>query len=69
MKNGMYTPSGELQGDSNAIPDKGTGTGMPGNADTGGMSTDANATNSMGSIAGSTKSDSMMSREPKAPNV
>lgn len=51
----FYKPSGELQGDTTSIPSRGTGTGMTGNAQTLGRSTDVNATNRIGSAA--TKSD------------
>ena len=44
-----YIPSGELQGDTAAMPNRGTSTGMVGNTDLQGMSTDVNATNSRGS--------------------
>lgn len=51
----FYKPSGELQGDTAPMPDRGTGTGMAGNAQTLGRSTDVNATNRIGSAT--TKSD------------
>jgi hypothetical protein len=59
MKDCNYKPSGELQGDTKGLPDRGTGTGWHG-ADPmlDGRSTDADATNSLGSIGGATKSDS-----------
>lgn len=49
-----YKPSGELQGDTASMPDKGTGTGV---TDTYGADLSQNADNRTGSIAGSTKSD------------
>lgn len=64
---GMYTPSGELQGDTSAMPDRGTSTGFYGNVQTDGRSTDQSATNSLGSITGSTKSDPMMECEADDP--
>jgi hypothetical protein len=57
---GMYTPSGTIQGDTSDLPDRGTGTGFYGTTMTDGRSTDQSATNSLGSITGSTKSDPMM---------
>jgi hypothetical protein len=48
-------PTGELQGDNKAMPDRGTSTGM--NGDTYGASLDQGATNNRGAIAGHTKSD------------
>lgn len=56
---GMYTPSGELQGDTSGLPDRGTSTGMNDNTQTDGRSLDQSTTNSMGGIGGSTKSDDM----------
>jgi hypothetical protein len=50
-----YRPSGELQGDDKAMPDRGTATGMTG--DTMGASTDCCATNPMGKMTGATQSD------------
>lgn len=49
-----YKPSGELQGDSKAIPDRGTGTGV---TDSYGADLSADATNRLGSIRGMTGSD------------
>lgn len=57
MKSDLYKPTGDLQGDTKAMPDRGTSTGMVGNTDLGGMSVDVDSTNSMGSITGATKSD------------
>lgn len=45
-----------MQGDSKAMPDRGTGTGVE---DSYGASLDGSAINSKGSITGSTKSDGM----------
>ena len=53
---GMYHPSGELQGDSSGMPNKGTSTGV---TDTYGADIGPSATNREGGIAGSTKSDGM----------
>lgn len=48
-----YKPSGELQGDTRAMPDRGTSTGMTGVAtDFGGYSIDVDATNRMGAADG-----------------
>lgn len=47
MKDSNYIPSGDLQGDTKGMPDRGTKTGM--NGDTYGASLDVDATNSMGS--------------------
>jgi|GEM_PF-6670308 hypothetical protein len=55
MKECNYKPSGELQGDTKAMPDRGTRTGM--NGDTYGASLDQGATNSHGKLGGATKSD------------
>lgn len=46
---------GMVQGDSGAMPNRGTGTGF--NGDTYGADTSQSAINSMGSIKSSTKSD------------
>lgn len=51
-----YTPSGELQGDTRPMPDRGTSTGVD---DTYGADLSQEATNSQGSIASATKSDGM----------
>lgn len=69
MSDTNYRPSGELQGDSKAMPDKGTGTGFTGtDPQTGGMSTDSEATNSMGGMGKASKSDAMdqcFAKDPK----
>jgi len=53
MKDG-YKPSGELQGDTKPMPDRGTSTGV---SDTYGADLSQGASNSMGGISGATKSD------------
>ena len=58
----LYKPSGELQGDTRAMPDRGTTTGMINNpfgsdADGIGHDTSAGATNPMGGIASACRSD------------
>lgn len=53
MKDCNYKPNGELQGDTRAMPDRGTSTGF--NGDTYGADTSPKATNRQGSV--STKSD------------
>lgn len=55
MKDSNYKPSGELQGDTKAMPNRGTSTGM--NGDTYGASLEQGATNSQGRIGSATKSD------------
>lgn len=50
-----YKPNGELQGDTKAIPDRGTSTGL--NGDTYGASIEVTATNACGKIGGASKSD------------
>lgn len=45
---GMYHPTGELQGDDKAMPDRGTGTGM--NGDSYGADLSVDATNSQGTF-------------------
>lgn len=60
MSESNYRPSGELQGDARAMPDRGNGTGMSGQpTDMGGMSINPDATNSIGSMTGDCKSDPM----------
>ena len=51
---GIIRSNAELVGDSKDIPNRGTGTGM--NGDTYGADLSGDATNSMGNISGSTKS-------------
>jgi hypothetical protein len=69
MSESNYIPSGELQGDTKSMPDRGTSTGMSGNTDLGGMSIGADSTNSMGSIKSSTKSDAIDECCSEAPNI
>lgn len=62
MSDSNYKPDGTgvVMGDTKAMPDKGTSTGMTGYDTHGeGMSLDDTATNSMGKITGATKSDPM----------
>lgn len=54
-KTECYMPTGELQGDSRPMPNRGTGTGM--NGDTYGADLSQSATNRTVGIKGSTKSD------------
>jgi len=56
MNNEQYVPDGTLQGDTAAMPDKGTGTGV---TDTYGADLSQGADNRTGTITGSTKSDGM----------
>lgn len=51
-----YTPTGELQGDDKAMPDRGTSSGV---TDAYGADLGQDATNRQGSIRGSTGSDGM----------
>lgn len=63
MKDCNYKPTGDLQGDTKAMPDRGTTTGL--NGDTYGADLSQDATNRQGSV--STKSDpwdQTMSRNP-----
>lgn len=58
----LYKPSGDLQGDTRPMPDRGTTTGTISNpfgsdADGIGHDTGADALNSMGSIASACRSD------------
>lgn len=57
MKDCNYRPTGELQGDTRPMPDRGTGTGL--NGDTYGASLDQGATNSRGRIGRDAMSDAM----------
>lgn len=60
MSESNYKPTGELQGDTKPMPDRGSSTGLTGHATHDeGMSIDADATNRLGGIAGATKSDPM----------
>lgn len=67
MKDCNYTPSGELQGDTKAIRDVGTTTGM--NGDSYGANLGQSAENVIGKITGSTKSDPMMDDSTKDENA
>lgn len=58
----LYKPTGELQGDTRAMPNRGTATGMTPNpfgsdVDNVGHDLGADATNTMGSIASACRSD------------
>lgn len=55
MKDCNYIPSGELQGDTKAMPDRGISTGMNGDSYDADLSQDS--TNRIVGISGSTKSD------------
>lgn len=50
----FYRPSGQLQGDTKEMPDRGVKTGV---TDTYGADLSGDATNRMGSMSGSAKSD------------
>lgn len=56
MKSTNYKPSGELQGDTRAMPDKGCNTGV---TDTYGANLNRDATNRRGSLGNAAKSDPM----------
>lgn len=70
MKDTNYKPDGKgvVMGDTRGLPDRGTSTGWHG-ADPmlGGASTDPDATNSMGSIKGATRSDPFEDGSPEDP--
>jgi len=55
MSDSNYKPSGELQGDTKAMPDRGTRTGM--NGDAMGADVSQDACNCQGGISGATGSD------------
>lgn len=59
MKDCNYRPDGTgvVMGDTKAVPNKGTGTGMTGYATHNDKSIGQDATNSMGGISGATGSD------------
>ncbi len=61
----MYKPSGELQGDTKPMPDRGVSTGL---GDTYGADTGPMATGSMGKITGATKSESPFDNMPCSPD-
>ena len=65
MKDQFYRPTGELQGDDRPMPDRGTGTGMTPNQQTGSASLDRDATNRVGSAA--TRSDPAEKNMPCGP--
>jgi len=61
-----YRPSGELQGDTKTISDRGTGTGFASNPVTQGRSMDQDATNRIGSaVSGSAVSNNTPPGEGK----
>jgi hypothetical protein len=59
MHKGRYHPTGELQGDDKALPDRGTSVGHTGKTEAAGIDHDQSceATNRIGSIKGTSKSD------------
>jgi hypothetical protein len=57
MSESNYKPTGELQGDTKAMPDRGSATGTSGNEVLDGASLDADATNRVGPIGRQTRSD------------
>lgn len=65
MSESNYRPSGDLQGDTKAMPNRGTKTGM--NGDTYGADLSGDATNRIGSLKGGTKSDDPYCDMPKKP--
>lgn len=65
MSDTNYKPSGDLQGDTKAMPDRGTKTGM--NGDTYGANCSPDATNRHGGMGGATKSDDPYCDMPKKP--
>lgn len=62
----QYMPSGELQGDTKAMPDRGTATGV---TDSYGADLGQGADNRMGSITGDTGSDEMFENMPDEPTM
>lgn len=60
------SPNGEIQGDSRAIPHRGTMTGV---TDTYGADLGQDATNGMGRITSATKSDPMFNPAKPSPTV
>lgn len=66
MSESNYRPTGQLQGDSKPMPDRGTGTGFGSNAQTMGAGTGQDDTNSQGGISGSTCSDPAEQGKAKA---
>ena len=65
MSESNYRPSGDLQGDTRAMPNRGTRTGL--NGDTYGADLSVDATNSLGSIKSTSKSDDPYCDMPKKP--
>lgn len=65
MSETNYRPNGELQGDTKAMPNRGTKTGL--NGDTYGADLSPDATNRNGSMGGATKSDDPYCDMPKKP--
>ncbi|MFA5387499.1 MAG: hypothetical protein WC322_03850 [Candidatus Paceibacterota bacterium] len=61
-----YKPSGELQGDTRPMPDRGTGTGGNANPQTLGMSIEQDAVNRINGIGA--KSDPAMKNMPCNPD-
>ena len=61
-----YRPTGELQGDSKPMPDRGTGTGMVGNQQIGGASIERDAVNRIGRMSGATSDPAMKNVPCKA---
>lgn len=62
----MYKPSGELQGDTKAMPDRGTGTGL--NGDTYGADLSVDACNcTIENLGRATKSDPAFQKSTKDP--
>lgn len=57
---GKYMPSGELQGDTGMLPDRGCESGCMG--DSHGVDLSVDATQPMGAITGATKSDAYCAR-------
>lgn len=55
-----YRPTGDLQGDTKPLPDRGTRTGV---TDTYGASLDQDSTNRLRGISGGTRSDAPFERD------
>lgn len=61
----FYKPSGDLQGDTRAMPNRGTSTGMTGHAThADGMGLGGDDVNRLGGMGGATKSDPAMKNMP-----
>lgn len=72
MSESNYRPDGKgvVMGDTKAMPDRGTGTGMTGfNVEDGGMSLEQDATNTQGKLSGtdSTPMDECYADDPAVP--